>query len=89
VRGEWDKPSTTLCKEFISVAFQGHPNDKRFLNQSECKRVGSFPDAFQFEGEFRRHIIKRIGNSVPPLFMRTIAGHVRDTILTPAATLAP
>lgn len=81
VRLDWDKPCTTLCKEFISVAFQGHPDDKRFINQSECRRIASYSDDFVFVGKFRKEVIKRLGNSVPPLFMAAIATHIRREIL--------
>jgi DNA (cytosine-5)-methyltransferase 1 len=80
-RQDWDKPSTTLCKSFISVAFLGHPNDERFYNLSECKRVASFPDDFAFVGDFRKEALARIGNSVPPNLMRAIAEHIKENIL--------
>jgi site-specific DNA-cytosine methylase len=37
----------------------------------------------QFLGGFTA-TAERIGNSVPPLFMRAIAEHIRDTILVPS-----
>ena len=38
----------------------------------------SFPPAFCLAGA---HKLKQLGNSVPPLFMRAIAKHVKETIL--------
>jgi len=40
----------------------------------------SFPRQFGFAGK-EDDARERIGNSVPPLFMRSIAGHVRREIL--------
>ena len=42
--------------------------------------IGSYPDAFVFSGTWKNKLV-RIGNSVPPLFMRSIAGHVSTEIL--------
>lgn len=50
------------------------------LHHSEFKRLGSWPDAYEFTGS-RKDWQERIGNSVPPLFMRAIAQHIRDHIL--------
>lgn len=62
-----------------------HPVEHRRLTIKELKRVASFPDQFQFIGGYKDQWA-RIGNSVPPLFMRAIAEHIRDNILnaTPA-----
>lgn len=49
----------------------------------EMQQVGSFPLAFRFGGS-ANEAWQRIGNSVPPLFMRAIAQHVRQAILQPA-----
>ena len=43
----------------------------------DAARLGSFPDAFSF---FAASGWARIGNSVPPLLMRSIAAHVRTLI---------
>lgn len=79
VRLCWDQPATTLCKTFIAVAGLGHPDDERFLNEAECKRISSFPDAFIFQGTLKEKIAL-MGNAVPPLFMRAIAQHVRSLL---------
>jgi len=42
--------------------------------------IGSFPDEFHFIGDWRDKL-NRIDNSVPPLFMRAIAQHIRTEIL--------
>lgn len=46
---------------------------------SELHYIGSYPTAFDFMSY--DNAWERIGNSVPPLFMRSIAQHVRSEIL--------
>lgn len=76
----WDRVSCTLTKSEISACGIIHPNRSRFLTIPEMKRIGSFPDQYDFPGK-RGAQIARIGNSVPPLMMRAIASHVRNEIL--------
>ncbi len=76
----WDRTSCTLTKSEIASTGIIHPSRERFLTIPEAKRIGGFPDTFQFIGK-REHRWMRIGNSVPPRFMQAIAEHVRDTIL--------
>lgn len=45
----------------------------------EFQLVGSFPAPFRFAGT-REDGVDRIGNSVPPLLMRSIAAHVRTLV---------
>lgn len=47
------------------------------INAYECARFGGFPDQYQWISK----VNERIGNSVPPLFMAAIAGHIRREIL--------
>ncbi len=56
-----------------------HPTECRAISTLERKRLTSFPDNFKFTG--RKSATERIGNSVPPLFMRAIAEHIRKKIL--------
>jgi DNA (cytosine-5)-methyltransferase 1 len=81
VRASWDAPCMTIQK---SVTFGGfsvwHPQENRSMTGREIARVGSWPDGYSFIGEYKDWI-NRIGNSVPPLFMRSIALHVRREIL--------
>jgi len=76
----WDRPSCTLVKSEIAATGIIHPDRERYLTIPEMKRIGSFPDQFQMVGE-RKDKVNRIGNSVPPLFMRSIAQHIRTHIL--------
>ncbi len=87
LRLAWDRPAPTI----LTVSGSGghmHPDEPRLLDTGELQRIASFPDDFKFVGTWSDSV-QRIGNSVPPLFMRAIAQHIRETILTPAATLAP
>lgn len=74
---DWSKPSRTINKEAWQFY---HPDTSANLSIGELRRVHSFPDAFGFIGEWRE-ASARIGNSVPPLFMRAIALHIRRYIL--------
>ena len=75
-----DRPSPTVKKAGgLAHYHMWHPQDHRVLTLSECKRVASFPDAFSFRGT-TGEAWERIGNSVPPLLMRSIAAHVRGLI---------
>lgn len=57
-----------------------HPIDNRPITKHEVRRLGSFPDGYLFAGTIS-DAFTRIGNSVPPLFMRSIALHIRREIL--------
>lgn len=74
-----DKPAYTILKSEGNGGMY-HPTECRKLHIQEFMRLGSFPDEFRFTGA-RKDITERIGNSVPPLFMRAIARHIRDHLL--------
>lgn len=75
----WDSPCGTIIKDERAFTGVVHPDHKRYLSLSEMKRVTSFPDAFAFTD--RKNGLLRIGNSVPPLFMKAIAEHIRTELL--------
>jgi DNA (cytosine-5)-methyltransferase 1 len=77
------KPSNTLPKSTTYAGFccLFHPTIDRCISTPEQKRIGTFSDGFTFCGDFKS-IVSRIGNSVPPLFMRSIARHIRKEILS-------
>lgn len=75
----WDRVCGTLTKSEISTSGLVHPDRERYISLAEAKRISSFPDDFKFLD--RKSGIIRMGNSVPPLFMKAIAEHVRDNIL--------
>ena len=57
-----------------------HPYEIRKLTIAEIKALTSYPKQFQFIGGYRERWA-RIGNSVPPLFMRAIAERICKSLL--------
>lgn len=78
VKLHWDKPSRTLLKDFLGYFHFWHPEQWRPLTLKEWSRLGSFSDSWRWTD--KKNGCQRIGNSVPPLFMRAIAGHIMSTI---------
>jgi DNA (cytosine-5)-methyltransferase 1 len=74
----WDRPSCTIIKQEIGRSGVIHPSRIRRCSTRELARIASFPDPFQFTD--RKRAVERIGNSVPPLLMRSIASHIRTII---------
>lgn len=56
-----------------------HPEDPRVITAREAARLHSFPDWFVFHPT-RWHAFRQIGNSVPPLLARFVAGAIREAI---------
>lgn len=56
-----------------------HPSEHRRATIAEIKRLTSFPDPFILRGSYQDRWAA-IGNCVPPLFMRAIAGHVHGLL---------
>ena len=84
-RLDFARPSATVLREDGGGQSCAccHPTEQRRVTISELRRIGSYPDAYQFIGNYKT-IWERIGNSVPPLFMRAIAEHIRTQILAVA-----
>lgn len=78
-RLDWNGVAPTVLKTSGSGGHM-HPDEPRLLDTGELQRIASFPDGFNFAGDWNA-TLNRIGNSVPPLFMRAIARHVRKEIL--------
>lgn len=57
-----------------------HWSERRSLTIEEAKRGASFSDQYQLTGKFDQQW-ERIGNSVPPLMMRSLAKHIKAKIL--------
>jgi DNA (cytosine-5)-methyltransferase 1 len=53
-RARWTQPSFTICKTHNPRMYAGivHPLENRYFGINELKRIGSFPDLFQFGCEF-------------------------------------
>jgi DNA (cytosine-5)-methyltransferase 1 len=80
-RLDWNRPSRTIFKDAIgSRSAIIHPDEHRPISENEVKRIASFPDDYKFAGGYK-DVIMRIGNSVPPNFMRAIAEHIYSNIL--------
>ena len=57
-----------------------HWAEQRRFTVNEFKRFMSFPDSYKFIGGWGK-AVERMGNSVPPNFMRAVAEYIRDNIL--------
>jgi DNA (cytosine-5)-methyltransferase 1 len=55
-------------------------SEKRKFMIDELKAICAFPPDFVLTGSYAQQW-ERLGNSVPPLMMRAVAGAVRDTLL--------
>jgi site-specific DNA-cytosine methylase len=72
-----EKPSPTILRGTGGTTTGLiHPWDIRRLTIAEIKALASFPETFRIHGSYSEKWA-RIGNSVPPLFMRAIAEHIR------------
>lgn len=76
------KPCRTIPKNDMNISCHGlmHWRERRRFTTAEYARLSSFPAQFQFAGSWK-DAVGQMGNSVPPLFMRAIANHVRSEIL--------
>ncbi len=72
-------PAPTLTKSEVPGSDLPFAGETR-IGDKRAAVIASFPPAFQFAGLWT-DAVNRIGNSVPPLFMRAIAGHIRTHIL--------
>jgi DNA (cytosine-5)-methyltransferase 1 len=86
VRVDPMRPAPTLTKSAAYLGFGGlmHWAEQRPFTVAELKRLSSFPDNYDF-GPNYVNAVERLGNTVPPLFMKAIASHVRDTIVRRSA----
>jgi DNA (cytosine-5)-methyltransferase 1 len=77
----WDKPAPTILKTIeSSVAIVLHPEKDESISIEELKRLFTFPDDFKLIGSFKEKWA-RLGNCVPPMFMKHIASHINKNIL--------
>jgi DNA (cytosine-5)-methyltransferase 1 len=81
-----DRPCPTLMKTQTGRGFATtvHPTERRALSVREAALIGSYPPQFRFVGSYQEQW-GRIGNSVPPLLMRSIAQHLVVSVLDSAA----
>lgn len=71
------KPSLTMVPG--NNAFPVHPTLNRSLTPREAARIQTFPDDHNFIGDRRRQCIL-VGNAVPPLLAKALAGEVINHI---------
>lgn len=76
-----NKCSNTITKTFSNGrSFVFHPHLNQSLSIEEVKRLFSFPDDYIFLGKFTEKWA-RLGNCVPPNFMKAIASNIYENIL--------
>ena len=81
-----ENPSPTITKtapDHSDAVIRDDGIERRKFTIPEVQMIGSYPPAFRFTGSYAEQWA-RVGNSVPPLFMRAIAEHIRAHILAPA-----
>jgi DNA (cytosine-5)-methyltransferase 1 len=78
-----DRPSLAIVKNMLiggaNTRLVRCSDGWRYLTDCEIRQIGGYPAQFIFTD--RDSMIERIGNSVPPLFLRSIARHIRTTLL--------
>lgn len=72
------RPSFTIIVGSDKGGGKGHvhPFMPREVTPRESARMQTFPDWWEFYG-VGRHVIRQVGNAVPPLFAALLAEHVR------------
>jgi len=78
-----DRPSFTIIVGSDACAGKGHihPFETREVTPRESARIQTFPDWWEFYGT-GRHIIRQVGNAVPPLFASMLAQHIAKEIFS-------
>ena len=73
-----ERPSYTIIVGSDKGGGKGHvhPFSPREVTPRESARMQTFPDWWEFYGT-GRHVIRQVGNAVPPLFAAQLAEHVK------------
>lgn len=74
-----ERPSFTIIVGSDKGGGKGHvhPYFPREVTPRESARMQTFPDWWEFYGT-GRHVIRQVGNAVPPLFAALLAEHIRE-----------
>lgn len=77
------RPSYTIIVGSDKGGGKGHvhPYVPREVTPRESARLQTFPDWWEFYGQ-GRHVIRQVGNAVPPLFAALIANHVMKEVFS-------
>jgi DNA (cytosine-5)-methyltransferase 1 len=75
------RPSFTIIVGSDAGGGKGHihPYSPREVTPRESARMQTFPDWWEFSGN-GRHVIRQVGNAVPPLFAALLAEHIKAKI---------
>lgn len=75
------RPSYTIIVGSDKGGGKGHvhPYYPREVTPRESARIQTFPDWWEFYGN-GRHVIRQVGNAVPPLFGGLLASHVKKEV---------
>jgi DNA (cytosine-5)-methyltransferase 1 len=73
-----ERPSFTIIVGSDKGGGKGHvhPFSPREVTPRESARMQTFPDWWEFYGK-GRHVIRQVGNAVPPLFAAQLAEHIK------------
>jgi len=73
-----ERPSFTIIVGSDKGGGKGHvhPFSPREVTPRESARMQTFPDWWEFYGT-GRHVIRQVGNAVPPLFAAQLADHIK------------
>ena len=76
-----DEPAPTMTRNFTTPSSANciHPHVDRALTLREGARIQTFPDDYEFAGNFG-DIRLQIGNAVPPMLAAAVAGSVRSAL---------
>ncbi|MBI9051459.1 MAG: DNA cytosine methyltransferase [Anaerolineaceae bacterium] len=76
-----NKPSFTIIVGSDAGGGKGHvhPYEPREVTPRESARLQTFPDWWEFYGT-GRHVIRQVGNAVPPLFAAVLADYIAKNI---------
>lgn len=84
---KWREPARSITAHIAKDGYWYiHPDAKRMLSIREAARVQTFPDSFRFAGHPSDRL-RQIGNAVPPLLARRLAGALMSDLETSEADL--